>query len=98
MKRERLIDSFKERKSEIIIVHKPLPLACFSSSLPFTTEGFAVNVMPYFTLLSEELERYFHFSYILYEKSFMVTVWIFIESYDILLNSSLLQLLQPFLT
>ena len=51
-------------QSEIIIVHKPLPLACFSSSLPFTTESFSVNVMPYFTLLSDKLEGYFHFSYV----------------------------------
>lgn len=51
-------------QSEIIIAYKTLPLACFSSSLPFTTESFTVNVMPYFTLLCEKLEWYFHFSYV----------------------------------
>lgn len=51
-------------QSDIIIAHKTLPLACFSSSLPFTTESFTVNVMPYFTLLCEKLEWYFHFSYV----------------------------------
>lgn len=51
-------------QSEITIAHKPLPLVCFSSSLPFTTESFTVNVLPYFTLLCEKLEWYFHFSYV----------------------------------